>query len=137
MNQTPSRWFDSAWRVTAVYTLVTLATTWPLAAHLTTSLPADFGDPLLNSFILQWGTGEAVPEVYRFAATLPSSTVLLEYPLGAPAWDLQSVFYQPVHRHPLVNGYSGGFPKSFYDNTDAFTTATPFATARSTSSSDG
>jgi hypothetical protein len=59
--------------------------------------------------------------VYKFAATLPPSTVLLELPLGSPAWDLQSVFYQPVHRHPIVNGYSGGFPRSFDDNRDAFT----------------
>jgi len=65
--------------------------------------------------------GDEVPDVYKFAATLPPSTVLLEFPFGAPAWDLQSVFYQPVHRHPIVNGYSGGFPRSFYDNKDAFT----------------
>ncbi len=55
VNPTRSRWFDSAWRVSAVYALVTLATTWPLVAHLTTSLPADLGDPLLNSFILAVG----------------------------------------------------------------------------------
>lgn len=64
-------------------------------------------------------TGASVPEIYRFAATLPPSTVLIELPLGSPAWDLQSVFYQRVHRHPLVNGYSGGFPRSFDDNRDA------------------
>jgi hypothetical protein len=26
-----------------------------------------------------------------------------------------------VHRHPIVNGYSGGFPRSFDDNKVAFT----------------
>jgi hypothetical protein len=61
-------------------------------------------------------TGEAVPPVYRFAATLPPSAVLLELPIGSGPWDLQSVFYQPVHGHPLVNGYSGGFPLSFNMN---------------------
>lgn len=66
-------------------------------------------------------SGGAVPAVYRFAATLPASTVLLEFPIGEPAWDLQSVFYQPVHRHPLVNGYSGGFPQTFYGNMAAMT----------------
>jgi hypothetical protein len=65
--------------------------------------------------------GDEAPDVYKFAATLPPSTVLLEFPFGSPAWDLQSVFYQPVHRHPIVNGYSGGFPRSFDDNKDAFT----------------
>lgn len=64
-------------------------------------------------------TGASVPGVYRFAAALPASAVLLELPLGSPAWDLRSVFYQRVHRRPLVNGYSGGFPRSFDDNRDA------------------
>ncbi len=61
--------------------------------------------------------------VYRFAATLPPSTVLLELPIGSAAWDLQFVFYQPVHGHPIVNGYSGGFPQTFYNNRDAFMSA--------------
>ncbi|HSK08943.1 MAG TPA: hypothetical protein VK911_05160 [Vicinamibacterales bacterium] len=29
--------------------------TWPLAAHLTTALPSDLADPLLNTFTLAWG----------------------------------------------------------------------------------
>lgn len=65
-------------------------------------------------------TGDGAPPVYRFLATLPASTVVLEFPFGVPGWDLPSVFYQRVHRHPLVNGYSGGFPPSFYENRDAF-----------------
>ena len=65
--------------------------------------------------------GDEAPDVYKFAATLPPLTVILELPFGAPAWDLQAVFYQPVHRHPIVNGYSGGFPRSFDDNKVAFT----------------
>lgn len=65
-------------------------------------------------------TGDASPPVYRFLSTLPASTVVLEFPFGAPGWDLPSVFYQRVHRHPIVNGYSGGFPLSYYENRDAF-----------------
>ena len=65
-------------------------------------------------------TGDEVPPVYRFLSTLPAMTVVLEFPFGAAGWDLPSVFYQRVHRHPLVNGYSGGFPVSFYENRDAF-----------------
>lgn len=65
-------------------------------------------------------TGEAAPPVYRFLSTLPASTVVLEFPFGAPGWDFPSVFYQRVHRHPIVNGYSGGFPDSHYENRDAF-----------------
>ena len=65
-------------------------------------------------------TGDDAPAVYRFLSTLPHGTVVLEFPFGASGWDLQSVFYQRVHRHPLVNGYSGGFPLSYYENRDAF-----------------
>jgi hypothetical protein len=65
-------------------------------------------------------TGDASPPVYRFLSTLPASTVVLEFPFGAFGWDLPSVFYQRVHRHPIVNGYSGGFPVSYYENRDAF-----------------
>jgi hypothetical protein len=34
--------------------VLTLALTWPLAPGLTRDLPGDFGDPLLNSWILAW-----------------------------------------------------------------------------------
>jgi hypothetical protein len=36
------------------YALLTLVLTWPLARSLTRELPADLGDPLLNSWILAW-----------------------------------------------------------------------------------
>jgi hypothetical protein len=51
----PGRLFESAWQATLLYTALTLATTWPLAAHLTRSLPGGLGDPLLNCWILTWG----------------------------------------------------------------------------------
>ena len=38
----------------AAYLVITLAWTWPLATGLTRDLPADFGDPLLNAWILAW-----------------------------------------------------------------------------------
>ena len=36
------------------YLLLTLALTWPVVAHLTTRVPGDLGDPLLNMWILGW-----------------------------------------------------------------------------------
>ena len=39
---------------TAAYVALTIALTWPLAAGLTRDVPSDFGDPLLNSWILSW-----------------------------------------------------------------------------------
>jgi hypothetical protein len=65
-------------------------------------------------------TGDAVPGVYAFLASLPAGTVVIEFPFGTPGWDLAAVFYQRVHRHPIVNGYSGGFPRSFDENRAAF-----------------
>ena len=57
--------------------------------------------------------GKAAPEIYRRVAALPPSTVIVEFPFGSGSWDLQAVFYQRIHKHPLVNGYSGGFPASY------------------------
>ncbi|MEO8258481.1 MAG: hypothetical protein ABI868_14130 [Acidobacteriota bacterium] len=36
------------------FTLLTLVLTWPLARSLASQLPADLGDPLLNTWILAW-----------------------------------------------------------------------------------
>lgn len=38
----------------AAYALLTIAMTWPVVTHLTTRVPADVGDPLLNCWILAW-----------------------------------------------------------------------------------
>ena len=39
---------------TAAYLVITIAWTWPLARGLARDVPADFGDPLLNAWILAW-----------------------------------------------------------------------------------
>jgi hypothetical protein len=57
--------------------------------------------------------GSAAPEVYRFAAQLPASAVLIELPLGEPAFDVRYMFYSTLHWKPLVNGYSGGAPPQY------------------------
>jgi hypothetical protein len=58
-------------------------------------------------------TGEETPAVYRFVATLPAANVVLELPLGEPAFDARYMFYAIAHRHGLVNGYSGGAPPGY------------------------
>jgi hypothetical protein len=63
--------------------------------------------------------GSGVPEIYRRAAELPPSTVIIEFPFASSAWNLHAIFYQRVHQHPVVNGYSGGFPASFDDTREA------------------
>jgi len=57
--------------------------------------------------------GSAAPEVYRFVAQLPSSAVLMELPLGEPAFDVRYMFYSTLHWKRLVNGYSGGAPPQY------------------------
>ncbi len=46
------RWEAAA--ATAAYFALTLVFTWPLAVGVAYDLPGDFGDPLLNSWILAW-----------------------------------------------------------------------------------
>ena len=57
--------------------------------------------------------GSAAPEVYRFVAQLPASAVLIELPLGEPAFDVRYMFYSTLHWKRLVNGYSGGAPPQY------------------------
>ena len=42
-----------------------------------------------------------------------SSAVILELPLGEPAFDIRYMFYSTLHWKPLVNGYSGGEPPDY------------------------
>jgi hypothetical protein len=58
-------------------------------------------------------SGPDAPAIYRHLATLPPGVVLAELPFGYPSWELRYVFYSSVHHHRLLNGYSGGFPRSY------------------------
>ena len=58
-------------------------------------------------------SGAGAPPVYRFIATLPSNTAIVELPLGEPAFDIRYMFYSTLHWKPLVNGYSGGEPADY------------------------
>jgi hypothetical protein len=63
--------------------------------------------------------GAAAPAVYRLVAQLPASAVLLELPLGEPAFDVRYMFYSTGHWRRLVNGYSGGAPLEYQFLTEA------------------
>jgi hypothetical protein len=58
-------------------------------------------------------SGADAPPVYRFIASLPSNTAIVELPLGEPAFDIRYMFYSTLHWKPLVNGYSGGEPPDY------------------------
>jgi hypothetical protein len=53
------------------------------------------------------------PPIYEVVKRLPSDAVLLELPIGAPAYDIRSVFYSTTHWRRLVNGYSGAQPVGY------------------------
>jgi hypothetical protein len=57
--------------------------------------------------------GTETPQVYNFLKTLPSNTVVVEFPIGEWGYELRYVFYSATHWHPLINGYSGTFPLSY------------------------
>ena len=56
------------------YAGLAVALTWPLAAHLSTVLPHDLGDPVLNTWILWWN-----------AHTVPASARWWNAPMFWPA----------------------------------------------------
>jgi hypothetical protein len=58
-------------------------------------------------------TGAQAPAVYHYLATLPSQTVVAEFPFGEWGFELRYMFYSPIHWHPLLNGYSGTFPLGY------------------------
>ena len=53
------------------------------------------------------------PPVYGFVATLPAGSVIVELPLGEPAFDVRYMYYSTRHWRRLVNGYSGGMPPAY------------------------
>jgi hypothetical protein len=55
---------------------------------------------------------DALP-VYRQLAAMPDVQAVAEFPFGDPAWELRYVYYATVHWKRLVNGHSGGFPRSY------------------------
>lgn len=54
----------------AAYALLTLVLTWPLAPSLASELPADLGDPLLNTWILAWDSEHLLRAVAGHPAAL-------------------------------------------------------------------
>src|SRR5262245_21623841 len=79
----------SAAAATVAYTLLTVTLTWPLARGITKDVPADFGDPLLNAWVLAWDA----EHMRRAVGGNPGA--LREY------WNA-NIF----HPHPLALAYS-------------------------------
>jgi hypothetical protein len=73
----------------------------------------DYTDKSLAPLPAAVGVGADAPPVYAYLAQLPLSAVVVELPLGEPAFDLRYMFYSTMHWRRLVNGYSGGFPAEY------------------------
>jgi hypothetical protein len=70
----------------------------------------DYKDAGLAALPASISLGAALPPVYGFVAQLPASAVLIELPVGEPAFDVRYMLYSTSHWRRLVNGYSGGAP---------------------------
>lgn len=86
---------DSALRPLALFGLLSLAWTWPLATRLSTRIAHDAGDPVLNAWILWWTT-QAVPFTERWwnppiFYPAPGALALSEHLFGI------AVFTAPLH----------------------------------------
>jgi hypothetical protein len=56
---------------------------------------------------------EASRALYGAVARLADRAVIVELPLGEPAFDIRYMFYSTRHWKRLVNGYSGGRPAEY------------------------
>ena len=56
------------------------------------------------------------PSIYGAVGKLPPSAVLAEFPFGEEQFDLRYMVWSAAHWRPLLNGYSGGFPRSYAVN---------------------
>jgi hypothetical protein len=59
---------------------------------------------------------EGPPAIYGAVRGLPPQAVLAEFPFGEEQYELRYMVYSASHWRPLLNGYSGGFPRSYAVN---------------------
>src|SRR5262249_27297645 len=69
--------------------------------------------------------GRNISPLYPMVKRLPEPVVLIEFPFGEQAYDIQAVFFAGFHRRPLVNGYSGFFPERYGDRVASLAPAPP------------
>ncbi len=97
----------------AVYVLLTVALTWPLVVHPASIVPNDLGDPLLNTWILDWDARVLPltanwwngPQFYPVAGTMAFS----EHLLGLTIFTTPLIW---LTGDPLL-AYNGAFFLSF------------------------
>jgi hypothetical protein len=96
----------------ALFTALVVAESWAVPLPLNDT-STDYKQSGLAPLPATLAIGSATPAVYRFAARLPPSSVLLELPIGEVAFETRYMFYSTLHWRALVNGYSGGAPVEY------------------------
>src|SRR3954466_11713885 len=97
---------DSAGGAFLVYVALTVLTTWPLAAGLARDVPGDFGDPLLQMWIIAWdathlGRGWWSANIF---APHPLSLAYSEHllPQAVQAWPVYAATNNPILSYNLI-----------------------------------
>jgi len=71
---------------------------------------------------IEWERRDGVPgrvsaaeleRLYGFIRRMPRGTVVVEFPFGDLLAETRAVYLSTRHGHPILNGYSGGFPASY------------------------
>jgi hypothetical protein len=71
---------------------------------------------------IEWKRRDGVPgtvsaadlgHLYGFMRQMPRDTVVAEFPFGDLQGETRAVYLSTLHGHPILNGYSGGFPDSY------------------------
>ncbi|MEP7304612.1 MAG: hypothetical protein ABJA98_03755 [Acidobacteriota bacterium] len=105
----------------ASYALLTIILTWPLGRGLARDLPADFGDPLLNTWILAWDADHllrALSGQFQALGQYWQANIYYPHPLALAYSEhltAQAVMILPVHamaRNPILS-YNVAFLSTF------------------------
>lgn len=67
---------------------------------------------IVDSAIGEMPLKELPPRLFT-AESLPAGTAVMELPLGFIGDDVLAMYRGIFHRHPVINGYSGFFPRSY------------------------
>jgi hypothetical protein len=55
-----ARALANAWIVALIFSVITIAATWPLASVMQTRIASDIGDPVFNSWVMMWTGGQVL-----------------------------------------------------------------------------
>ncbi len=92
----------------ALSMLLNAPATFPLNHELPSTLDVVTPAPYLKP-------GGPPPEVYRYLASLPSSTVVAELPFTDLWYNTRYLYFSTFHWRPLVNGFTSFFPPAYIE----------------------